>query len=194
MATIVGHARGTRRKTSAWSVVTSCVACLAIVVIAAALLAAVVVPRLFGSTPYAILTGSMRPDMPPGTLVVVKPVDIEELAAGDVITYQLRSGEPAVVTHRIVSVASSLSGERTLVTQGDANNVADAAPVQAVQIRGKVWYSVPYLGRVSTWFTGAQHQLATVIIGIALAMYAAAMFLGGLRDRRRSRLDTRHES
>ncbi len=34
----------------------------------------VVVPKVGGATAYTVLTGSMRPTMPPGTLVVVKPV------------------------------------------------------------------------------------------------------------------------
>jgi signal peptidase len=170
----------------------STVACFTIAVIVAVLLAAVVVPRLAGATPYTILTGSMRPELPPGTLVVVKPERIERLAAGDVITYQLRSGEPAVVTHRIVSVSSTLGGERTLITQGDANTAPDAVAVEGVQVRGKVWYSVPYLGHVNTWFAGVQHELAAVAAGIGLALYAALMFAGGFRDRRRARL-ARHE-
>ena len=56
--------------------------------------AAVLVPRLGGATPYTILTGSMTPKMPPGTLVVVKPRPIDKIGIGDVITYQFESGSP----------------------------------------------------------------------------------------------------
>ncbi|RYJ02767.1 MAG: signal peptidase I, partial [Actinomycetales bacterium] len=58
----------------------------------AMLVVSVLVPRLAGATPYTVLTGSMRPTMPPGTLVVAKPVDPEALEVGDVVTVQLRSG------------------------------------------------------------------------------------------------------
>ena len=55
---------------------------------------AVLVPRVGGATPYTILTGSMEPGLPPGTLVVVKPVPADRIAIGSVITYQLDSGTP----------------------------------------------------------------------------------------------------
>jgi signal peptidase len=105
----------------AWCVILGAVAVLA---------AAVVVPRLGGATPYTVLTGSMEPRFPPGTLVVVRPVPIEEVGIGDVITYQLHSGDPTVVTHRVVGVSTTLGGEQSLITQGDANDIPDAAPVQ----------------------------------------------------------------
>lgn len=150
----------------------------------AALAAAVVVPRVAGATPYTILTGSMRPSLPPGTLVVVKRTDVEEIAAGDVITYQLKSGQPTVVTHRVVNVGHKLDGTYSIVTKGDANNVADAKPVMPIQIKGKVWYSVPYLGYVNNALTGSQRQIVTYGIASLLALYAAYMFTTSSRDRR----------
>ena len=105
----------------------------------------VVVPKLGGATPYTVLTGSMRPTMPPGTLVVVKPVKPEQIRVGDVITFQIKSGDPAVATHRVVGVGVTMGGDYLLKTKGDANNAADPTTVRPEQIRGKRWYSVPYL-------------------------------------------------
>ncbi len=154
--------------------------------LALVLVSAVLLPRLAGATPYTVLTGSMRPDYPPGTLVVVKPVAIEDIAVGDVITYQVESGESAVVTHRVVSVGSTVSGsgERVLHTQGDANDVADQEPVREVQVRGLLWYSVPHLGHVNTWIPGSTRQFVATGAGAVLAAYAAWMFGAGLVDRR----------
>ena len=64
---------------------------------------AVLLPRIGGATPYTVLTSSMEPDLPPGTLVVVKPTPAEQIGVGSVITYQLNSGKSSVVTHRVVS-------------------------------------------------------------------------------------------
>ena len=162
-------------------------ACAVVFITVAMLLVAVVVPRLTGSTPYTILTGSMRPTLPPGTLVVVKPVDIADLSTGDVITYQLASGRSAVVTHRVVSVGSTLAGDRTVRTQGDANSAPDELAVKQVQVRGRVWYSLPLLGHVNARLSGEQRQTASIATGLALALYALSMFAGAARDRRRSR-------
>jgi len=163
------------------------VAWLVILGVAAILVIAVGIPRITGATPYTVLTGSMRPHYPPGTLVVVKPVDVQDLRIGDVITYQLESGEPAVVTHRIVGTSVSLKGGSTFITRGDANGVVDAEPVMAVQVRGKVWYSVPYLGYVNNVLTGRQRQTAVYIVAGVLLVYAGYMFTGSVRDRRSGR-------
>jgi signal peptidase len=153
----------------------------------------VLAPRLAGATPYTILTGSMQPAMPSGTLVVVKPVAPENIAIGTAITYQLESGKPAVATHRVVRVGIDGTGERIFSTQGDANNAPDEKPVLPAQVRGEVWYSVPYLGHLNNVLTGGERAIAVYVVGFGLLLYAAAMFTGSARDRRRDRQPDRVE-
>jgi signal peptidase I len=162
---------------------------LLILTICAVLALAVLVPRLGGATPYTILTSSMQPHMPPGTLVVVKPVAPEEIGIGTVITYQLHSGEPEVVTHRVIEVRTNLEGETEWRTQGDANDTPDELWVKEVQVRGALWYSVPELGRVSLLLSGEQRQVAVYVVAGALALYAGYLFTsaGVGRTRRRRR-------
>ncbi|WP_182376577.1 signal peptidase I [Nocardioides sp. WS12] len=161
------------------------VAWLVILGVVVVLAAAVVVPRLAGATPYTVLTGSMQPAYPPGTLVVMKPVPIEEIGTGDVITYQRQSGKSTVVTHRVVAVGTRTDGQQFFTTQGDANNTADAEPVRPVQVKGRLWYAVPYLGYVNSALTGRQRQTAVIGVSTILIGYAAFMFVGSIRDRRR---------
>src|SRR5690349_6214985 len=78
--------------------------------VAVVLALTVLVPLIGGATTYTILTDSMRPGYPPGTVVAVKPVAPEDIGAGDVITFQIRSGEPTVATHRVTSVAVTTTG------------------------------------------------------------------------------------
>lgn len=160
----------------AWAVTLSVLAALAV---------AVVGPRVAGGTPYAVLTGSMRPDLGPGALDVVRPTPIDEIGIGDVITFQLESGKPTVVTHRVVGVGMSVDGERVLETKGDDNEVVDPEPVREVQVKGKLWYSVPYLGHVNTLLTSGQRQWAVYGVAALLLGYAALMWGGAARDRRR---------
>jgi signal peptidase len=155
--------------------------------VAAVVSIAVLVPRIGGATPYTVLTGSMRPTMPPGTMVVVRPTPAGHIRVGDVVTYQLHSGEPEVVTHRVVAVGIDGAGHRTFRTQGDANDVPDAAWVRAVQVKGVLWYDVPHLGRVSNLLNGAERQVVLAIVVSALLAYAAFMFGSDYRDRRRRR-------
>jgi len=145
--------------------------------------AAVLVPRIGGATPYTILTGSMRPNMPPGTLVVIKPVPIDQIGIGTVVTYQLKSGDPTVVTHRVVAVRFDGTGKRLFTTQGDANNSPDATLVRPVQIKGKLWYHVRYLGYVNTFVTGKERQITMIVVISGLLLYAGYMFASDLRAR-----------
>ncbi|WP_235536117.1 signal peptidase I [Nocardioides sp. Root190] len=160
---------------------------LVILGVVGVLAAAVVVPRLAGATPYTVLTGSMRPSYPPGTLVVVKPVKTNEIKVGDVVTYQIESGKPTVVTHRVTEVAVGLDGKTVFSTKGDDNGSVDRDPVQPVQIQGKLWYSIPYLGYVNKAITGSQRQTAVLVVSAGLIGYAVFMLVGAFRDRRRKR-------
>lgn len=158
-----------------------------VVLLAIGLLALVagVLPRLVGGGAYAVETASMRPQLPPGTLVVVRPVDPSTLGIGDVVTYQLRSGEPTVVTHRIVGIEIGRDGGPRFTTQGDANPSPDPAPVQALQVRGRLWYAVPELGRLTLALGDLDRVLVSRLVAGGLALVALHEFLGAARERRR---------
>ncbi len=160
---------------------------LVILTIVATLVVAVLLPRLAGATPYTVLTGSMAPDLPPGTLVVAKPIDPEDVAVGDVLTIQLESGRAGFVTHRVTTIQHRLDGERRFRTQGDANDVPDADLRRPEQVRGKLWYAVPYLGHVNNALTGSQRQTAVYAVAAGLIAYAAYMFTGAVRGSRSRR-------
>jgi signal peptidase len=152
--------------------------------VVAVLAVAVLVPRLGGATPYVILTGSMSPGMPPGTLVVARPVPVDRIGPGAVITYQLASGEPEVVTHRVVAQGISADGERVFRTQGDANPAPDAGWVRPVQVRGERWYAVPYLGYLTTRITDTDRRAVQTALVAGLLGYAGLMLVRALRERR----------
>lgn len=81
-------------------------------------------PRSGAYRTVTVLTGSMRPSMPPGSLLVVVPVDPSRLAVGDVVTFEAPTPEHQVVTHRIVEIVES--GPHPVIrTQGDANPAPD---------------------------------------------------------------------
>ncbi|MCW2753002.1 MAG: signal peptidase [Marmoricola sp.] len=145
----------------------------------------VVIPMLGGGKAYTILTGSMRPEMPPGTVVVVRPTPVNQIRTGDVVTYQIKSGDPTVVTHRVRAVMTSLSGQISFITQGDANNTPDRRPVEPVQIRGVRWYSVPYVGLPALAVNGDIRQIVVMGAVLILLGYSAVSFAGAVRDRRR---------
>ncbi|OII21992.1 signal peptidase I [Curtobacterium sp. MCBA15_016] len=158
-----------------------------LVIVAGLAVVLIVVPKAAGSTPLTVLTQSMDPTLPPGTLLVVRPTPVENIRIGDVVTYQITSGQPAVISHRVVSVASSSDGSRTFTLKGDNNALADPAPVTAAQVRGVVWYSLPDIGLVNQLVNGSRSWLVPAIAGVLLAYGAVMVTIGTVSAVRRRR-------
>jgi signal peptidase I len=139
-----------------------------------------VVPAAVGATPLAVLTPSMEPTLPVGTLVVVKPTPVQEIRLGDVITYQIKPGEPAVVTHRVVEVRSISTGDIEFLTKGDNNDATDPTVVTAPQLKGKVWYSVPLAGFISMAVGASLGPIVVPLVGVLLLGYAGYTVISGI--------------
>jgi len=151
----------------------------------------VIIPLAIGATPMTVLTGSMIPTYPPGTLVIVAPVSPDTIRIGDPITYQLVSGEPAVVTHRVTAISHDSTGRELFTLKGDNNAAADATLVLPAQVRGKVSYSLPWIGYVNTFVSGSNRALIVPIIAGGLFVYAGFVMTSAVvasaRKRRRAR-------
>lgn len=144
-------------------------------------------PTAVGGMPLTVLSGSMEPVYSPGDLVVVKPAPVEDIRVGDILTYQLNSGDPTRVTHRVISRSVSSSGEVLFITQGDANAAPDEKPVREVQVVGTVWYTIPWLGWVSQAISGQTRQWLIPAVAGLLFVYAAWSFLTSFISRVRTK-------
>jgi signal peptidase len=105
-----------------------------------------VLPRTGMGRSLNVLTGSMSPAIPAGSLIVIRSVDPRRIAVGDAVTFHPRSND-ALVTHRVVDSVSGPDRTLSFRTRGDANSGDDPYLVPAAAIVGKVMYQVPYLGR-----------------------------------------------
>lgn len=85
-----------------------------------------------------VRTGSMEPTIPVGSFIIVVPDN--EYRLGDIVTF--RQGEN-LVTHRIIG-----NENVQFQTKGDANSVSDTKLLDPSMIVGKLWYSIPGLGRL----------------------------------------------
>lgn len=123
-------------------------------------------PRIFGLEIYGILTGSMEPVCPTGSLVYVKRVKPESLQEKDIVTFQKGN---LVITHRVVK--NDIQKEE-LITKGDANNTNDINPVTYKQIKGKVALTVPFLGYAALRLNSAAGiSLCVIILAIGLVLW-----------------------
>ena len=163
---------------------------LGVVLLSLALLAVTVLimlPKVTGSQTYSVLTNSMAPKYAPGTFMVSQATDFDELKLGDVITYQIESGKPGVITHRIVGFGFLQTGEKTLTTKGDNNDVADPQPVREIQVRGKLLYAVPFVGFVANALGNSDRSLWLAVGAAGLIGYGGFTMLREVRSSRKER-------
>jgi signal peptidase len=150
--------------------------------VAAAITVVIVLPRASNGAALTVLTGSMTPTISVGSVVIVRPVDPQTLEVGDIATYQVKPGQDVYITHRIIKIQQSDSG-LSFIFKGDANRGRDLTPVSPKQIRGEVWFHVPYLGGIRDALHGKGG--ISLVATILLAGYALTQISGGLRDRRK---------
>ncbi|MDQ3915602.1 MAG: signal peptidase I [Actinomycetota bacterium] len=140
-------------------------------VVVVVLLVATVGPRLLPYRTFTVLSGSMAPSIPTGSMIFDREVDAGELAPGDVVTFHPPGQADKLVSHRVVRVEKTEAG-RFLVTRGDANGVLDDWRIPAEGRGLRYEFHVPYLGYV----VGG---LLTPV-GRLIALTLAALWLGGL--------------
>jgi signal peptidase len=123
----------------------------------------VVLALVFHITLIMFKTGSMAPEIPAGSLAVVREIPAADARVGQIVTVD-RPGE-LPVTHRVVRVTPAAGtaepaetagaaepGAATLVLKGDANPVNDPAPYTVPTVRLVVWLA-PGLARVIVWLS-----------------------------------------
>ena len=136
--------------------------------------------RLFGVEVLTVLSPSMEPNYPTGSLIYLVDVDPSTLQVEDVITYKLTGGTTA--THRIKEIVPD-ENDPTVVrfrTKGDNNDTYDGKLVEFDQVEGKVVFCIPFLGYVAQ---NIQHPPGNyVVIGIGLAILFFVMTVDAITD------------
>ena len=136
---------------------------LAVVVLAAVSLG----PQSGRFRTLTVLTGSMTPTIPLGSVVLVVPVPIDEVRVGDVITYAIPVDDHRVVTHRVVEVLEP----GVVRTRGDANTADDP---WVARLRGSAAWTVrahvPGAGYVIQTMRQPGLRVGSVLAGTLLAV------------------------
>lgn len=157
-------------RTTGWLVLVACLALLALVGIG---------PHFGDYRTLTVLSGSMRPGIPVGAMVIVTPESPQDVRAGQIITYRIPVDDRRVVSHRVVRVVEGEGTDHPVVeTQGDANGAPD--PWLAEISSPEVWqvrYSVPFVGQaIHSLRQPAVHTGAVRVVPAALA----ALWLVGI--------------
>ena len=100
----------------------------------------------FGWRVDVVFSGSMEPQLRVGGVVVTRPVEAEDIKAGDTITFYSPLNEK-LTSHRVIALEGG--SQLHFWTKGDVNGHADPFIVPAENVVGKVCLHVPYLGYVT---------------------------------------------
>lgn len=152
----------------------------ALLVIMIILIAVMFVPKIFGVSPYVVVSESMEPTYSKGDLIYVKK-DASDIENGDVITFY--TDKDTIVTHRVTGINGS---DNTYTTRGDANQTDDPRPVSMNNVIGKPVFSVPKLGILADVLSGRNGKIMYAGIIIILLLL---LFLGDAIFHKNKRLD-----
>lgn len=119
---------------------------------------------LFGA--YVIISPSMVPNINVLDAVVTKRVDADKLKKNDVITFTSQDPRHSgiTVTHRIVGIKKTESGNYAYRTKGDNNNVEDQTLVSYDKVIGKVIFRIPYIGYLQQLLNTQFGWLVVIVI------------------------------
>ena len=123
---------------------------------------------------YTIVSPSMVPAINVLDVVVSMRVnDPEDLEKGDIITFNSTDYRYSgvLVTHRIVDIEKTSSGEYLFTTKGDNNNTQDSSRISFNEIYGRVLFRIPKIGYI-------QYYLSSILGWVAIIIVPAVMIIG----------------
>ena len=123
---------------------------------------------------YTIVSPSMVPTINVLDVVVTMRVDNpEDIEKGDIVTFNSTDYRYSgvLVTHRIVDIEKTSSGEYLFTTKGDNNNTQDSSRISFNEIYGRVLFRIPKIGYI-------QYYLSSVLGWVAIIIVPAVMIIG----------------
>jgi signal peptidase len=155
---------------------------------------AFLLPSLLGYERYVITGGSMSGTFEKGSVAFEKPVAVEDLEVGDVITYlpPADSGLTTLVTHRIVTRKATPDGGLVFRTQGDANPDPDPWRFRlSAATQPRVELTVPYVGYL--FLALADRDTRVLLVGVPaglVGLHSLGELVAAARSRARARRST----
>lgn len=136
--------------------------------------------RIFGLQVLAIISPSMEPNYPTGSVIYIADVNPAELKVNDVITFKLTNSTTA--THRIIELVQDEDNPNIVRfrTKGDNNNTIDGSLVEFDDVVGKVVFCIPFLGYLAIHIQSPPGSY--IAIGVGLIMIFFVMIIDMITD------------
>lgn len=140
---------------------------------------------LFGA--YVIISPSMVPTIKVYDAIIIKRAEPEELEVGDIITFLSNDARYSglTITHRIVGIEKSKTGEVYFRTKGDNNNTEDSSLVKGEDINGKVIFKIPKIGYIQHLLTNAVGWVLLIVVPcLGVVIYDILKIFKSLKKRK----------
>lgn len=121
---------------------------------------------LFGVRPLVVISGSMEPSIPVGSVVFTAQVPASEVKEGSIVTVD-RPRNLGLVTHRLVTSVEQSPGTYEFTLKGDANSKEDPEPYKVITVGKYVWHIVG-LGYLAAFLQSQSGLIIAAAIGLAL--------------------------
>ena len=135
----------------------------------------VTLPKILGYEAYSVISGSMEPAIPIGSIVIVEKTQPSEVEEGDVIAFYGGPNSSAIITHRVIE-NRIVTGE--FITKGDANQDKDMNPIAYNDLIGRVSFSLPIFGAIAQLLTSSIGKIiaaGVIVVAILLQFIANAL-------------------
>ncbi len=157
---------------------------VALVSAVSALVGSALLLSFLGYRPMVVRSGSMRPTLNVGDVVVARWIRADRLRPGEIVTFPADIERHQLITHRVQS--ATVSGDVvTVTTKGDANAEPEKWSTARGALVGDVSWSIPKIGTVIV----VLGETATRWWLLAVSGAVAAMRAIGFIRRRRRRAD-----
>lgn len=124
-------------------------------------------PGVFGVRPYMVLSGSMEPELPTGSLAYIQDTG-ETYEPGDVVAF---TTQDLPVVHRIYAC----SDDGGFLTKGDANEYPDARTTYPSDILGECVLVVPNAGYLVSALQTRTLTLGSLSVPVPAALAAGIL-------------------
>lgn len=124
-----------------------------------------------------VLTGSMQPKYPQGSLLVISKIAPKEIVVGDVITFELGNDS---VSHRVIEIVDIEPFQYR--TKGDNNKIQDNKIITENELIGKVIWHIPIVGR---WLLIMKTKMGQLFIILALIFIFLLDYLIGQKKQKK---------
>ncbi len=129
-----------------------------------------------------VKSGSMRPHMPPGSLLVFKTVKFEDVRNGQIVVFRDGKSSDSLITHRAVEKVYE-NGDAYIRTQGDSNHRPDTGLVAKDDLMGRAVWVIPVAGYILAF---TKTPIGLLALNLSLAFLVLLLVIDKVRAAERA--------